>query len=249
MLISYAQNFEDVILWRALKVNGPRTYIDVGAYDPRIDSVTRGLYELGFRGVHIEPLPVHVAALRADRPDELVIEAVVGTALGHVKFYSINDTGVSTLHPQLIRDVAGDVPVSPIEVESLTLEKILNAFSGPVGFLKIDVEGAEEDVITSWGESAVRPWIVVVEATLPLTTTPSYRAWEKMLYSRAYRFAYFDGVNRFYVHRSQEQLLRHFGPGPNVFDNFKLAVSTPYVSRLLRRMDTEPRGDVAGEGV
>lgn len=37
--ISYAQNFEDVMLWRALKLFGPGRYIDVGANHPSQDSV------------------------------------------------------------------------------------------------------------------------------------------------------------------------------------------------------------------
>lgn len=233
MLISYAQNFEDVILWRALKVGGPRTYVDVGAYDPRVDSVTRGLYDLGFRGVHIEPLPSRAEALRRDRPDEQVVQGVVGTSVGPVEFYSIGETGVSTLHPALIKQVAGDVDMSRLTVNSYSLEGLLGNFEGPIGFLKIDVEGAETDVIRSWGVSPVRPWIVVVEATWPLTTTPSYGEWEAMLQARGYHYVYFDGVNRFYLHGSQYDLRRHFGPGPNVFDQFQLAASTSYVRHLL----------------
>ncbi|HZF37393.1 MAG TPA: FkbM family methyltransferase, partial [Blastocatellia bacterium] len=43
--ISYAQNFEDVMLWRALKHIDRGFYIDVGANDPDLDSVTKAFYE------------------------------------------------------------------------------------------------------------------------------------------------------------------------------------------------------------
>jgi hypothetical protein len=39
--VSYAQNFEDVLLWRALRQVRNGFYIDVGAAHPDIDSVTR----------------------------------------------------------------------------------------------------------------------------------------------------------------------------------------------------------------
>jgi hypothetical protein len=42
--ISYAQNFEDVMLWRALQHVERGFYIDVGANDPTIDSVTKAFY-------------------------------------------------------------------------------------------------------------------------------------------------------------------------------------------------------------
>ena len=38
--ISYAQNYEDVILWRALRDVERGFYVDVGAADPQVDSVT-----------------------------------------------------------------------------------------------------------------------------------------------------------------------------------------------------------------
>ena len=38
--LSYAQNFEDVLLWRALHDVERGRYIDIGAQDPEFDSVS-----------------------------------------------------------------------------------------------------------------------------------------------------------------------------------------------------------------
>jgi hypothetical protein len=43
--ISYAQNLEDVMLYRALKHVECGFYIDVGAQHPVIDSVTKAFYD------------------------------------------------------------------------------------------------------------------------------------------------------------------------------------------------------------
>jgi hypothetical protein len=43
-ICSYAQNFEDVMLWRALGHVAQGFYIDLGAHDPVIDSVSHALY-------------------------------------------------------------------------------------------------------------------------------------------------------------------------------------------------------------
>jgi hypothetical protein len=56
--ISYAQNFEDVMLWRALKGLKKGFYIDVGAHDPEVDSVTKAFYDRGWCGINIEPAEV-----------------------------------------------------------------------------------------------------------------------------------------------------------------------------------------------
>jgi hypothetical protein len=46
---SYAQNFEDVLLWAALKDVNSGFYIDIGVQDPEKDSVSLAFYEKGWR--------------------------------------------------------------------------------------------------------------------------------------------------------------------------------------------------------
>lgn len=77
MFISYAQNFEDVMLWRALKHVKDGFYIDVGAAWPDKDSVTKAFYERGWRGVNIEPNPEMWRVLSADRPRDLNLKVAL----------------------------------------------------------------------------------------------------------------------------------------------------------------------------
>ena len=85
-IVSYAQNFEDVLLWRALHdIIGGR-YIDVGAHDPFINSVSLAFYNAGWRGVNVEPTPEFAARLREARPDDTVIEAAVSDKAGPIPF-------------------------------------------------------------------------------------------------------------------------------------------------------------------
>ena len=66
--ISYAQNFEDVMLWRALRGVENGSYIDVGAADPEVHSVTAAFYKRGWRGVNVEPNGEFFDKLRERRP-------------------------------------------------------------------------------------------------------------------------------------------------------------------------------------
>ena len=52
-IVSYAQNFEDVMLWRALGKVENGFYIDIGAQHPVIDSVSKAFYDNGWRGIHV----------------------------------------------------------------------------------------------------------------------------------------------------------------------------------------------------
>ena len=55
-LVSYAQNREDVLLYRALSGQSKGFYIDVGANDPTVCSITKSFYDMGWNGINIEPV-------------------------------------------------------------------------------------------------------------------------------------------------------------------------------------------------
>ncbi|ESX10609.1 MULTISPECIES: FkbM family methyltransferase [unclassified Mesorhizobium] len=219
---SYAQNFEDVILWRALKSIERGFYIDIGAQDPVVDSVSLSFYEQGWRGIHIEPTAAYAAKIRDARPDEEVIEAAIGTDTGFLTLHEFPGTGLSTGDPVVAkRHIEAGYEMKEQLVPLLSLQNLLNRQIGrEVHWLKIDVEGMESAVVKSWGASAVRPWIVVIESTLPMSTAKSHDEWHPHLKRLGYEFVYFDGLNRFYVSKEHPELKASFGPGPNIFDEF-----------------------------
>ena len=248
MFVSYAQNFEDVMLRRALNNVARGFYIDVGAQDPIVDSVSMGFYEEGWRGVHVEPVASYAARLRAQRPDELVVQAALGAQRGTLRFFDVVETGLSTADPNAAaRYRDSGRTVREIEVPCLTLAELMAPYADiDVHWLKIDVEGYETAVLQGWN-SAVRPWIVVVESTAPLTQTASHREWEELVLAHGYAFAYFDGLNRFYIRADHEELRPAFAHGPSVFDRFALSgtATSTYASRL--RIEAEAARDRAEE--
>ncbi len=222
--VSYAQNDEDILLWRALKSVERGFYIDVGAAIIDGHSVSRAFYEHGWRGVNIEPVPELCAAVRAARPEDVTLSIALSGTDGERDFFIIPETGLSTLDP-VIAEVhrATGWTVAPGRVRVRTLGEICREYAkGPIHFLKIDVEGAEAEVLAGADFSAFRPWILVIEATWPGRPEASHVAWEPGLLGQGYRFAWFDGLNRFYVAAEQEALLApHFRTPPNVWDEFE----------------------------
>ena len=71
----------------------------------------------------------------------------------------------------------------------------------------------------------VRPWIVVVESTVPLGTTDSSGDWSELLSDFDYQQVYFDGLNRYYVDNAMPELFDYFNSPANPNDNF---VSSKY---------------------
>jgi FkbM family methyltransferase len=221
-ITSYAQNFEDVMLWRALGRIANGFYIDVGAQDPLIDSVSKAFYEKGWRGVHVEPIAAFAEALRSDRPDERVIEAVLAAASGTQALFEVLWTGLSTASREFAeRHRQRGWDIREITVSARTLAGVFEDITPrEIHWLKVDVEGMEEAVFAGWGHHPVRPWVIVVEATEPNSQTPTCHEWEHHLHARDYDFVYFDGLNRFYVHAAHIELKPLFKIPPNVFDGF-----------------------------
>ena len=224
--ITYSQNFEDVILWRVLHDVGQGHYIDIGAHDPVVDSVSLAFYEKGWRGIHVEPTPTYAAKLREARPDEIVIEAAVTDAEGPIQFHEIPETGLSTGRADIAKHhCKGGFGNRQIVVPSLRLDKLLEMAGPEVHWLKIDVEGMEGDVLRSWGESSIRPWMVVVEATYPGTQKSTKDLWIDEVIGRGYREIYFDGVSCYFLHEEHDQLAGRFLAPPNVFDDFQVTAA------------------------
>lgn len=233
---SYAQNAEDVILWRVFKDQAHGFYIDVGASLPN-DSVTRAFYERGWRGINIEPLPHLMEAVRQHRPEDVNLELAVSNSVGSARLYTTVDPafgGYSTLEPQQSSRLNDQgYATRSLDVPMTTLAEICAAHvRGPIDFLKIDVEGHEKAVIEGADWSRWRPRVLVVEATEPNSPRPSHQAWEPLLLTAGYLFALFDGLNRFYVREEDRELLPVLSVPANVFDDFIPAHRHHYIKWL-----------------
>ena len=244
-MISYAQNFEDVMLSRALAHVEHGFYIDVGANDPNVDSVTRAFYDRGWNGINIEPVPQFHRMLCQDRPHDINLELAVGARTGTLHFYQVSDTGLSTADPALAahyRQQGRQVEEQDIVLTTLDAVCVEHARQ-PIHFVKIDVEGGETQVLEGFDLQRWQPWILVIEATRPLTEIPSQAEWEPIVLAAGYEPVYFDGINRFYLAKEQIALRAAFAAPPNYFDGFVLrpdhVFSSPVAPLVAQRAATE----------
>jgi FkbM family methyltransferase len=232
--VSYAQNFEDVMLWRALREVERGFYIDVGAQDPNVDSVTRAFYDRGWSGINVEPVASYHELLTRARPRDINLQLVAGDGSAELDFYEITDTGLSTLDAGIAarhRDAGWNVVARRVPQRRLA-DIWAEHVAGEVHFLKVDAEGAEAAVLAGASLDKCHPWIVVVEAVAPLSQSPQHQLWEHFLSGAGYTFAYFDGLNRFYVSPTRKQLISSFASPPNLFDDFVRAREFDAVQRL-----------------
>ena len=227
--VSYAQNCEDVMLWRALKHVNNGFYVDVGAAHPDEYSVTRAFYDRGWRGINVEPTLPYFRRLAGARPRDINLNIALAAQEGQLQFFNVKGTGLSTIDQHQAEKYAADgFTVDESTVRACTLAEICREHvTGDVHFLKIDVEGAEAAVLAGADLRVCRPWIIVVEATRPLSSELNHYEWEGLLTAADYQFAYFDGLNRFYVATEHwDELSPAFAAPPNVFDDFIRAAET-----------------------
>ena len=202
MELSYTQNLEDYHLSLAFAGQTTGTYIDIGAGHPIADNVSFWFYERGWRGLVVEPQADLAALYPRLRPRDTVVQALVGRADGESDFYLVDRLhGFSTTVQQHAEKAqAFGAGYRKLRLPVMTLAALCQAHDvGAIDFLKIDVEGAEADVLFGNDWQRFRPKVIVAEAVAPGSGEPAWQEWEPMLLAQGYRFVLFDTLNRFYV--------------------------------------------------
>ena len=213
MDLSYAQHLEDYHLASVFAEQGEGFYIDVGAGHPVADNVSCWFYQRGWRGIVVEPQPQLAELYASVRPRDVAECCVLGQSVGEVEFHDVERLhGFSTIVPEFAESATGfGARYATRKVPMKTLASICEAHGVPrIDFLKVDVEGAEAQVLMGSDWTHHRPRVVVCEALAPGSLAENWQDWEPFLLERNYEFVLFDGLNRFYVDRAETDLLARF---------------------------------------
>lgn len=221
MRLSYAQCLEDFHLDQVLGERKNGFYIDVGAGHPVADNVSFHFYLKGWRGLVVEPQQDLAELYRGLRPRDTVIDYLVGKDEGLMPFHRVDRLhGFSTIVE------ANAIGAREFGAGYATEQKRIRPLSAVlrehketrIDFLKIDVEGAEADVLNGMDWAAHRPSVLCIEAILPGSGKDAWHAWEPILLANDYLFAFFDGLNRFYVPKAEASLVSRFPTSPTPWD-------------------------------
>jgi len=216
MELSYAQNLEDYHLSLAFAGQDSGTYIDVGAGHPIADNVSFWFYERGWQGVVVEPQPELAALYQQLRPRDLVVRGLVGRHCGEIDFHVVERLhGLSTTMQDVAQKAkAFGVGYQTVRMPVTTLARLCESHNlDSIDFLKIDVEGAEGDVLFGGDWKRFRPKVIVAEAVTPMASVPSWQDWEPFLMAQGYRFVLFDTLNRFYVAEEHPEIMARLPSG------------------------------------
>lgn len=236
-MLSHSQNFEDVLLYRALKHIPTGRYVDVGAWHPQLHSVTKWFYDSGWSGVNVEPSRKFHRLLQNRRPRDINLELALGRQPGRMDFFEVGYTGMSSFSDDSVAlgRSLGFNKSRRYEVEVATMAQVFEQHiqAQDVHFAKIDVEGFESDVLAGFDWQRNRPWIIVVEAIRPGGTEGTWSQWEPQILQAGYEMVWFDGLNRFYLREESADLREHFRIPVNLFDQFQI----PWIRNNISLME------------
>jgi FkbM family methyltransferase len=239
----YSQNFEDLYLYRLFCNIEHGFYIDAGAWDPDVDSVTKIFYENGWRGINLEPLQECYESLLSKRPEDinLCFAVVDEPSIGFVELAVVGDRpSENGLHFLLNSENADASELTSRNstsrtrrVAATTLREVIERYARPrrTNFLKLDIEGAEYNAILGLSlatlDEELKPEVILLEATLPVSrlAAPHRSSCRQHLEGNGYTFLYFDGLNDYYCRDHLHSSFIHLMLPPNIFDVVPLGSS------------------------
>ena len=210
----YSQFLEDLILFSVFHDVENGFYIDIGANDPNIMSVTKNFYIRGWYGINIEPLPDKYRALTKFRKKDINLKIGAGKMKENGTFYVNGVT--STLKKKKNNE--------SITINVDTMFNICRKYvpkNEIIQFCKIDVEGGEKDVLLGYDFESYRPKVFCIESTLPGTGIPCHNLWEDILLKNDYSFAYQYRINRYYIDNRIKGLRERFFFAEKSVEEFK----------------------------
>ena len=146
--MSYSQNSEEQHIARIVG-DQPGRFLDIGAYNPKLFSNTRALYERGWSGVMVEasPGPFMDLFIEYGKDDRVeLVCAAVAPAHGLLRFHH-SEAGVGTSdqsHYQKWRDKAEFD--GRFFAPTVMPEDLIRQFGKDFDFINIDVEGGSADL-------------------------------------------------------------------------------------------------------
>lgn len=195
----FSQNREDLILEAFFPNVKKGFYVDIGGFDPDIDSVTKFFYKRGWHGINIEPQPERWQKFELRRPRDINLNLGISDKNGTMTLDIYESGGLSTFSKELQKGYeeqqSSDThKVQELKVPVKTLKSALKDIELPktIHFMKVDVEGLEYQVLASNDWKRCRPEVICIEANHIVND------WRYILRDNGYEKVFFDGLNDYY---------------------------------------------------
>lgn len=163
---SYSQSGEDIFVKDYFE-NKVGFYLDIGVNHPVYLSNTYLLYQSGWHGLTVEPIPFLYKINQANRSRDIQLNAGVDKENGTLDFFELIPNALSTFDRDRAERLInkGVVLVAKYEVKVLTLKSIFEEIipGQKVDFLSIDTEFFDLQCLQGNDWSLLRPQLICCE--------------------------------------------------------------------------------------
>jgi len=197
--VYYSQNREDLILQAFFPGEKDGFYVDVGAFDPDIDSVTKLFYLNNWHGINIEPQPEKYALFEKKRKRDTNLNVGISDEASELTLRVYKSGGLSTFSESMksLYETSPDNDTREYQEVTVPILPLREVFSKEnvtkLSFLKVDVEGLEYEVLASNDWEKYRPEVICIEAN------HIEHDWRPLLCDVRYKLVFNDGLNDYYV--------------------------------------------------
>ena len=203
---TYSQCLEDFILYCIFYDIDNGFYIDVGANDPNVITVTKAFYLNGWHGINIEPLPDMYKKLLNDRSRDINLNIGASEKEDTLSLF-LHKEG-STVNKKIFKEKGETINITVYPLSKICKEYVPK--NEEIQFCKIDVEGHEKSVLLGFDFENYRPKVFCIESTAPATYIPTHEEWEYILIRNGYAFGFAYNINRYYYDTKVDYLNGRF---------------------------------------
>ncbi|TVQ62056.1 MAG: hypothetical protein EA378_06220 [Phycisphaerales bacterium] len=202
---------EDVLLWDLFGGKLDGFYVEAGAGDGRLGSVSYVFDAVGWDGVLVEARPEAAEAAKANRPNARVEHAALtragkdGEGTMHVPekmpLYSYLTT--SKRVSDRLAEAGG--PVREVKVPLKSLNTVLGEVDGPIDLLVMDLVGGEIDALAGFDRDKYKPRVMMIDGQHESANGQTVEGYMKGTgYSLLAAFA----GSRVYVREGDDEIMR-----------------------------------------
>jgi FkbM family methyltransferase len=207
-MITWAQNFEDIYI-RKFYDNFANQYvdsdkfmnfIDIGAWEPVLDSVSKHFIDSGWSGLLIDANPEIVKKIKneylGNKNISVLNFAVTNSNQKYVSlFVPKNTTGWASLNVGHVESLSEDY--SCIKVQAIGLDDLILSYNKFIFFVKIDAETYEENII--------QPHVNNGQVVLFVLEKVSDKIIDLMK-KKNYDYKFNDGLNGYFVNNNFDKV-------------------------------------------
>lgn len=200
------QEGESIILDRMFPKKNKGFYIDIGAHHPIRFSITKSLYDRGWKGINIEPNPDSINFFRKYRKRDINLNLALSKSIS-ATYYQFHDPALNTINKRIytLRNKQGAKFIKKTSIQCKDFSYVHQKYipkNQEIDLLKIDVEGSELDILRTVNWKVILPKVIICEILdldiESLTKNKLYKFLRKKNYSLYSKLL----QNCIFIHRS-----------------------------------------------